>query len=455
MRAVQQETHAIKLLRVSSSYMTDISNWSTWVEAESALDDFGLNHLPYGAFRKDGAPRLCVRIGDKLLDLAGCTEIGLFDSLAAETRNACSQPTLNPLLALGAQSWSALRDRIQSILATSAADDVKTQAARHLHLIRESELVLPIAVGNYTDFYASLHHARRVGEMFRPNNPLLPNYKHVPIGYHGRASSLVVSGTGIRRPWGQSRPPHEGAAPNFAPSAALDYEVELALIVGPGNALGEPIPIAEAAQHLFGVALLNDWSARDIQAWEYQPLGPFLGKSFATSLSPWITPLAALEPFRAPALQRPSTDPQLLPYLYDQSDQANGAFDIRVSASITTSPSRAAETQPMPLSETNTRELYWTPAQLLAHHTSNGCNLQPGDILATGTLSGAGIESAGCFLERARNGAHPLQLTNGELRTSLADGDEITLTAFCERPGLPQLQLGTCVARILAALPPT
>ncbi len=436
----------------NSSASNDPSDFSTWVEVEGLQDGFGLNHLPYGAFRKYGATRLCVRIGEKLLDLASCLEAGLFDSLATEVRNACSQPTLNPLLALGPQSWKGLRDRIQSILATSAPDGVKTLASRHLHLVRESELVLPIAVCNYTDFYASQHHARRVGEMFRPDNPLLPNYKYVPIGYHGRASSLVVSGTEIRRPWGQSRPPHEGAVPNFATSAALDYEVELALIVGHGNALGEPIPIAEAGQHLFGVALLNDWSARDVQAWEYQPLGPFLGKSFATSLSPWITPLAALEPFRAPALVRPQGDPQPLPYLYDEADQAAGALDIHVSASITTSASRAVGTQPMSLSETNTRELFWTPAQFVAHHTSNGCNLQPGDVLATGTLSGAEVESAGCLLERASNGTNPLRLPNGELRTSLMDGDEIALAAFCERPDLPRLQLGSCVGRILSAL---
>lgn len=438
----------------SLSPCDDLANSSTWAEVEDLRNGFGLNHLPYGAFRKDDTTRLCVRIGERLLNLAGCVGDGLFDSLSAGVRNACSQPTLNPLLALGPQSWTALRDRIQSILGNAATVVVNTKAARHLHLVRESDLVLPIAVGNYTDFYASLHHARRVGEIFRPDNPLLPNYKYVPIGYHGRASSLVVSGTGIRRPWGQSRPRHEGAAPNFAPSAALDYEVELALIVGQGNALGEPIPIAEAGQHVFGVALLNDWSARDIQAWEYQPLGPFLGKSFATTLAPWITPLAALEPFRAPALPRPAGDPQPLPYLYDEADQANGALDIRVSATITTSASRAAGTEPMSLSETNARELYWTPAQLVAHHASNGCNLQSGDILATGTLSGAEVESAGCLLERTRNGAKPLQLPNGEERSWLADGDELTLTAFCERPGRLAIELGSCVGRIVAAIPP-
>jgi len=312
-------------------------------------------------------------------------------------------------------------------------------------------MFLPIAIGNYTDFYASLHHARRVGELFRPDNPLLPNYKHIPIGYHGRASSIVTSGTEIRRPWGQSRPLSEGAPPNFAPSAALDYEVELAFIVGQGNALGEPIPVVEASEHIFGVALLNDWSARDIQSWEYQPLGPFLGKSFATSISPWITPLAALEPFRVPALARSTADPNPLPYLHDDSDQRGGALDIRIAASLNTEASRTSGSQPVPLSAANTRDLYWTPAQLVAHHTSNGCNLQSGDILATGTISGTERESAGCLLELTRNGAEPIRLPNGERRSWLHDGDRITLTARCERDGLSPLQLGYCTGLVRPA----
>lgn len=420
------------------------------IETKSWNEDangFGLNHLPYGAFRANGSTCLCVRIGDFVLDLAACAADDVCDSLPVELRKSLTQPTLNSLLALGPQSWHTLREWLTSVLEEAASDEVKTRIGLFIHPLDKVELALPISIGNYTDFYASLHHARRVGELFRPDNPLLPNYKHIPIGYHGRASSIVVSGTEIRRPWGQSRPPNESAPPNFGPSAALDYEVELAFIVGQGNVLGEPIPIAEAGQHLFGVALLNDWSARDIQSWEYQPLGPFLGKSFATSISPWITPLAALEPFRVPALPRPAGDPQPLPHLYNEVDQQNGALDIHVSAALN------AAARDMPLAQTNSRDLYWTAAQMATHHTSNGCNLQPGDILASGTLSGPERGSAGCFMELTRNGAEPLQLLNGDRRTWLQDGDEITLTAFCERPGLQHIQLGRCTGRILPAHP--
>jgi fumarylacetoacetase len=421
----------------------------SWVEGANELHGFGLNHLPYGAFRANGSTRLCARIGDWLLDLAACANDGVSEPLPPELRKALAQPVLNTFLALGPPSWQALRDWVVYVLGESAPDDVRKSITWFLHPIEEVQLALPLAIGNYTDFYASLHHARRIGEIFRPENPLLPNYKHVPIAYHGRASSIVASGTDVRRPWGQSRPANEGATPNFAPSAALDYEVELAFIVGHGSTLGEPIPIAEARQHLFGVALLNDWSARDIQSWEYQPLGPFLGKNFATSLSPWITPLAALEPFRVPALPRPAGDPQPLSYLLDEADQQTGALDIHISTSLITPTS----TQPMPLGQTNTRELYWTPAQMAAHHTSNGCNLQSGDILATGTLSGPERNSAGCLMELTRNGAEPLQLPNGEHRAWLQDGDEVTLTAFCERPDLSHIQLGSCTGRILPARP--
>jgi fumarylacetoacetase len=421
----------------------------SWVEGANEPPGFGINHLPYGAFRANGSTRLCVRIGDWLLDLAACADDVVSESLPIEVRDAVAQPALNPLLALGPRSWQALRDWLTYVLGENTPGEVKTSLDWFLHPVEEVELALPLAIGNYTDFYASLHHARRIGEIFRPDNPLLPNYKHIPIGYHGRASSIVASGTDVRRPWGQSRPKSEGAPPNFAPSAALDYEVELAFIVGQGNTLGEPIPIAEVRQHLFGVALLNDWSARDIQSWEYQPLGPFLGKNFATSLSPWITPLAALEPFRVPTLPRPAGDPQPLPYLRNELDQQTGALDIHVIADLTTSTSAES----MQLSQTNTRELYWTPAQMVAHHSSNGCNLQPGDILASGTLSGPERNSAGCLMELTRNGAEPLQLPSGEHRAWLQDGDTITLTAFCERSGLSRIQLGSCTGRILPANP--
>ena len=420
----------------------------SWVEG---ANESYLNHLPYGAFRKEDSVRLCVRIGASLLDIAACVKDGLLDSLSAEVREACCQSTLNALLSLGPKEWHALRHRLRELLEDTAPSDVQTRVEWFLYPFRDAQLVLPVDAGGYTDFYASLHHARRVGELFRPDNPLLPNYKHVPIAYNGRASSLVVSGTPVRRPWGQRRPANEGARPEFAPSAALDYELELAFVVGQGNVLGEPIPITKAREHIFGVVLLNDWSARDVQAWEYQPLGPFLGKSFATSVAPWITPMAALESFRVAPVVREQGDPQPLPYLVEAADQRNGAFGIEVEVLLSTEASREAGLEPMPVSHGSTRELYWTAAQMVVHHTSNGCNLRPGDLLATGTISGPQRESAGCLLELTRNGVEAITLTNGERRAWLQDGDEVTLRARCEREGLPAIELGSCIGHILAS----
>jgi fumarylacetoacetase len=421
----------------------------SWVDGANEPHGFGLNHLPYGAFRKDDVTRLCVRIGDWLLDLEACVRHGLLAGLAPSVRAACGQPTLNDLLAAGPEAWQALR----AVLTACLSDDgyARTAADWLLVPLSEVELVLPIDPRGYTDFYASLHHARRVGELFRPDNPLLPNYKHVPIAYNGRASSVIASGTPVRRPWGQRRPTKQEAQPLFEPSAALDYELELAFVVGQGNALGEPISIANAHEHLFGVTLLNDWSARDVQAWEYQPLGPFLGKSFATSVSPWITPMAAFEPFRVAPVVREHGDLQPLPYLLDAADQQHGAFDIQVEVLLSTEASRAAGLAPMPVSRGNARELYWTAAQMIAHHASNGCNLRPGDLLATGTISGPERASAGCLLELTRNGTESIALPNGEHRAWLQNGDEITLAARCEREGVPYLELGSCIGQILAA----
>jgi fumarylacetoacetase len=422
----------------------------SWVDGANEPHGFGLNHLPYGAFRRDDVTRLCVRIGHWLLDLEACERHGLFQDLTPGVRAACSESTLNALLTEGPEAWQALRATLIECL-SSTNGYARTAADWLLVPLREVELVLPIDPRGYTDFYASLHHARRVGELFRPDNPLLPNYKHVPIAYNGRASSVVASGTSVRRPWGQQRTANQEAQPVFAPSLALDYELELAFIVGQGNALGEPISIANAHEHLFGVMLLNDWSARDVQAWEYQPLGPFLGKSFATSVSPWITPMAALEPFRVAPVTREPGDPKSLPYLLDAADQQHGAFDIQVEVLLSTEASRAAGLAPMPVSRGNARELYWTAAQMAAHHTSNGCNLRPGDLLATGTISGRERDSAGCLLELTRNGTESIALPNGEHHAWLQDGDEITLAARCEREGVPPLELGSCIGQILAA----
>jgi fumarylacetoacetase len=420
----------------------------SWVEGANGPHGFGLNHLPYGAMRHQDTAHLCVRIGEMVLDLHAAAKDGLLDSLATEVQRACQQPVLNTLLALGSSAWIPLRELLTALLAEDSSGATKTRLDWFLHFVEHCEIVLPIAPRGYTDFYASIDHARRVGELFRPDAPLLPNYKHVPIAYNGRPSSVVAGGTAVRRPWGQTRPVGGAEQPGFEPAAALDYEAELAFVMGAGNELGSPIAIGEAREHVFGVALLNDWSARDIQAWEYQPLGPFLGKSFATSLSPWITPMAALEPFRVAARARAESDPLPLPYLADEGDEEEGALDIAIEVRISTMASRAAGLAPMLISHGNTRGLYWTAAQMVAHHTSNGCNLEPGDVLATGTVSGVERESAGCLLELTRNGTEPVTLPNGEERAWLQDGDEVTLAGWCERDGVAPVALEECVGRV-------
>jgi fumarylacetoacetase len=300
-------------------------------------------------------------------------------------------------------------------------------------------MAVPARIGDYTDFYASIHHATNVGRLFRPDNPLLPNYKYVPIGYHGRASSIVVSGAEVHRPSGQSKDA-TAAAPVFAPSRALDYELEVGFFIGPGNALGQPIPIGQAEDHIFGICLLNDWSARDIQSWEYQPLGPFLAKSFATTISPWIVTMEALAPFRAPAFQRADGDPDPLPYLNSPEDRSHGGIDLTLEVYMKSKQMDA----PIRLSRGNLKDLYWTLPQLLAHHASNGCNLRPGDLLASGTVSGPLPDARGCLLELTQRGADPISLPSGEIRKFLEDGDEVILRGFCERPGFPRIGLGDC-----------
>ena len=312
------------------------------------------------------------------------------------------------------------------------------------------EMLLPATVGDYSDFYASLFHATRVGQMLRPDNPLLPNYKHVPIGYHGRASSLVVSGTGVKRPCGQTEPAAAGEAPTFGPSRSLDYELEVGAFVAEGNALGQTIPIAEAERHLFGLVLVNDWSARDVQKWEYQPLGPFLAKSFATSVSPWVVTLEALAPYRVPAFARPAGDPRPLPYLADEDDAARGGIDLRLEVALLTRSMREKGQPPAVLSRSGLRSLYWTLAQLLTHHASNGCNLRPGDLIASGTVSGPEKSERGCLLELTLRGTEPLTLPNGETRRFLEDGDEVILRGHCSREGFARIGFGECRGVVLA-----
>ena len=393
---------------------------------------FGLNHLPYTAFLNEAAVgrRLGVGVGACVLDLAAVTDV-----LPELVRDAVREPYLNGLLALGPEAWAELRAALQFLLSRENKDRRLLESA--LLPMRGLRLEVPCAIGDYTDFYASRDHARRVGELFRPEKPLLDNYDWVPIAYHGRASSIVASGTPVRRPHGQAR--GSAGVPAFGPTERLDYELELGYWIGQGNALGEPLPVGEAEERIFGVSLLNDWSARDVQAWEYQPLGPFLGKSFCTTVSPWITPLAAVEGCRVGPVEH-----EVLPYL---QGPAKGV-GLQVEAYLSTAVSRAAGLEPMRVSAGNAGGMWWTPAQMVAHHTSNGCNLRAGDLLGSGTISGASLESAGCLLELTRNGQEPITLANGETRRWLEDGDEITLRGWCQPADELPIRLGECSGRV-------
>lgn len=421
--------------------------FSFWESANSADTDFPLQNLPVGVFRSHPSS-IGVAIGDRILDLRRAARAGLLAGLTTATIEACSANLLNPLMALGPVSWSPLRERLIELLRNGSPRRTAVEAA--LLPMHEAEMLVPAAIGDYTDFYASIQHATNVGRLFRPDNPLLPNYKYVPIGYHGRASSIVISGTPVQRPHGQMKDPSAGT-PAFGPTRSLDYELEVGFFAGPGNPLGRPIPIAEAESHIFGLCLVNDWSARDMQAWEYQPLGPFLAKNFATSISPWIVTMEALAPFRVPAYPRPAGDPEPLPYLAAEVDRQRGGIDLTLEVHIRSLRMRERGTAPVRLSRGNLRNLYWTPAQLLTHHASNGCNLQPGDLLASGTVSGPQPDERGCLLELTERGAKPFRLPAGELRKFLEDGDEIILHGYCEREGHPRIGFGECRGIVAAA----
>jgi fumarylacetoacetase len=413
----------------------------SWVDSANGHPDFPIQNLPLGVVSLDGGPpRGVIAIGDAVFDIAAALDAGLFDETARLAAEAAASPTLNGYLALGAAGRQVLRERVGDIL-----DAASTQAGRTdlLHPSADCRFLLPARVGDYTDFYAGIHHATNAGRLFRPDNPLLPNYKYVPIGYHGRASSLVVSGTPVRRPSGQ-RNNQPGAAPVFGPSRRLDHELELAVWIGPGNALGEPIPIAEAAAHIAGFSLLNDWSARDIQAWEYQPLGPFLAKNFATTLSPWIVTPEALAPFRCAQPARPEGDPAPLDYLLDAADQSAGAINLTLCVSIASAAMRQAGLPPHHLTTCNARDLYWTVAQLVAHHTSGGCNLHAGDVFGTGTISSPTPDGFGSLLEVTEGGKRPFTLPSGESRTFLEDGDELMFEGHCHREGYASIGFGMC-----------
>lgn len=425
-----------------------------WVEsAHDPSTDFPIQNLPLGIFRRReaGEPwRAGVAIGEHVLDLSAANRSGLLSGAASRAGSRCTGTSLNGLLELDPLHWGALRQRVSRLLRADAPDGDRARRLRHEVLVNaaEIELALPVTVGDYTDFYASVHHATNVGSMFRPDAPLLPNYKWVPIGYHGRASSVVPSDTPVRRPWGQVAPEGENP-PSYQPTARLDYEAEMGFLVGAGNTLGEPVPIDEAERLLFGLCLLNDWSARDVQAWEYQPLGPFLAKSFATTLSPWVVTLDALAPFRRPPAPRAEGDPAPLPHLVASS--GDRAIDVTVDVLLRTERMRAANEPAVRVSRSSLGDLYWTPAQFIAHHTSNGCNLRPGDLLGSGTLSGPTPESRGCLLERTWRGSEPLSLPGGEVRRFLEDGDEVILRGFCEREGAARIGFGECRGVVLPA----
>ncbi|MBR0642761.1 fumarylacetoacetase [Plastoroseomonas hellenica] len=421
----------------------------SWVPGADLHPDFPIQNLPFGIVSPPGGDRRGgVAIGDRILDLRAALAAGLFAGEAAKAAEAAASDTLNGFFALGAGPRRAVRTRLSALLAEGSAE--RDAAAACLHAAAGCTLHLPARIGDYTDFYVGIHHATNVGRVFRPDNPLLPNYKHVPIGYHGRASSVRVSGTDLRRPKGQLKPP-DAAAPRFGPCEKLDYELELGIWIGPGNALGEPVPVGAAETHVAGFCLLNDWSARDIQAWEYQPLGPFLSKSFGSTISPWVITPEALAPFRIAQPPRPEGDPTPLPYLLDDADQRGGGFDIALEVLIETAAMRAAGLPPHRLSLSGTRHMYWTVAQMVAHHTSGGCDLNPGDLFGSGTLSAPDPAGLGSLLETTRGGQAPVALPGGETRRFLEDGDAIILRARAARPGAVSIGFGECRARILPA----
>jgi fumarylacetoacetase len=413
--------------------------------------DFPIQNLPYGAFRRHsatGGPRIGVAIGDEILDIAAVAD--LLNGAAGHAAAACAVPHLNDLMKLGPTYWAALRSELSQLLSTDDADR-RCRVETSLTPIAAAEFFVPVQIGNFTDFFASIFHATNTGRLFRPDNPLMPNYKYVPVAYHGRASSVQVSGVPVRRPRGQTKRSDE-TAPVYRPARSLDYELELGFYVGQPSTLGIPVPVAEAGAHVFGYCLLNDWSARDIQAWEAQPLGPFLAKNFATSVSPFIVTAAALAPFRTAAFTRPAGDPAPLPHLADAQDQAAGGLDITLEAYILTTRMREQGVPPFRLSRGSFAQVYWTVAQMVAHHTSSGCNLEIGDLMGSGTVSGPEPESWASLLELSKGGRESIALPTGETRRFLEDGDEVIFRGHCERAGFARIGFGECRAVIEPAM---
>ncbi|HEY1459139.1 MAG TPA: fumarylacetoacetase [Casimicrobiaceae bacterium] len=421
--------------------MTDLDDThdatlTSWVEtANDPAGDFPIQNLPFGRFRRASgeAWRAGVAIGDQVLDL--------------ERAGVADTTDMQWIMQQSVDQRRALRRRLSQDLRLGSAREASLRGA--LIAQKDVEVTLPCTIGDYTDFYTSIHHATAVGRQFRPDNPLLPNYKWVPIAYHGRASSIVVSGTPVRRPLGQIKAA-DVDAPRLGASQRMDYELELGAFIGRSNALGDPVPVADAEQHVFGLVLFNDWTARDIQAWEYQPLGPFLSKNFASTVSPWMVTLDALAPFRAP-FEHPSGDPQPLTYLDSPANRAGGAIDITLEVLLQTARMREAGSAPQRLVTSNFRDSYWTLAQMVAHHTVNGCNLQPGDLLGTGTQSGRGEGEGGSMLELSMGGKRPLRLDSGETRSFLEDGDTVILRGHCARAGFRRIGFGECAGTVLPA----
>ncbi len=422
----------------------------SWVHsANDGVSDFPIQNLPFAIFRRNPNEvfRGGVAIGDQIVDLL---QLRNADVLAADLRPvvaAAAKPELNEFMAMGGSAWSSLRLALSRAL--RAGSELEHSLSACLVSQADVEYKLPCKITDYTDFYTSIHHATAVGSLFRPDNPLLPNYKWVPIGYHGRASSICISGHSFPRPLGQLKGPDD-EVPVLAPSKRVDYELEMGIFIGLGNALGSPIAIAEAENHVFGMCLFNDWSARDIQAWEYQPLGPFLAKSFASTISPWIVTLEALTPYRL-AFARPEGDPQPLPYLSSEQNTRAGAMDIQLEVLLQTQNMKAKGEAPVSLSRSNFKYSYWTVAQLVAHHSVNGCNLQPGDLLGSGTQSGPEAGEFGSILELSHGGKQPITLPNGETRTFLSDGDTVVLRGFCASPNAVRIGFGEVAGTVLAA----
>lgn len=427
---------------------------TSWVATANEHADFPIQNLPVAVFRGAAGSqpfRGGMAIGDQIVDLAALSQTGLLNGQARAACDLAAQPKLNALMAAGPPAWQALRHGVFALLKSDAPASTQHAVQACLMPQAQAEYSLPTQIGDYTDFYTSIHHARNVGRVIRPDDPLTPNFVWLPIAYHGRASSVVISGTPFKRPNGQAFPANS-KAPVYTPCTRLDYELEMGFYVGPGNAMGSPVPLAEAEDHIFGMCLLNDWSARDHQFWEMAPLGPFLGKNFCTSVSPWVVMMEALAPFRAPVAERPAPEPQPLPYLEHPANRAAGGIDVQLTVSIDTEATRAAGKAPSEVSRTSFKHQYWTVAQMVAQHTVGGCNLQSGDLIGTGTISGPTASEAGAIVELSRGGTAPITLAaTGEQRTFLLDGDAVILRGWCEREGAARIGFGSCEGRILPA----